>query len=414
MLELADPDVLMLLGATGAPEAAATAPVKSAPLRAASRSLDHAITIVTDRTAFDALGAEWLELEASAEGATLFQSFAWCRAVFDHHERHGHGFRPVVLTLRHAGRLLALLPLQTKAAGLAATLTGFGEPYQQYTDVVIAPDAPKNAAARLLEAACRIPNVSGVNLLKVRDNSPLAPLLAARHAIRSNPDAAPFVDLRPYADFKAYLSTRNAKTRKNMRNTKNRLARGGALDHRVLSDPGEISELIARTHAGRERWLAAQGLTSRAFRDPTFGEFAAAVGGGKGGLSVMAMSLTLDGRPIADQWGFVHNGRYYAYVATWAPEHEEASPGKLHLEQVIRACHERGIAVADFLMPAVPYKFTWTDDAVAVADYALPLSLGARLRFSLWSARVRPFLKRTAMKLPATARSRLARVLLRR
>lgn len=413
MLELADPDVLMLLGATGAaPDAAATA--KPAAARAASRSLDHAVSIATDRAAFDALGAEWVELEASAAGATLFQSFAWCRAVFDHHQRHSHEFRPLVLTLRHAGRLLALLPLQMKVSGLSATLTGFGEPYQQYTDVLLAPDAPRTAAARLLDAACRVRGVSGIDLLKVRDDSALAPLLAARRAMRTNADAAPFVDLRPYPDFKAYLSTRNAKTRKNMRNTKNRLARGGTLDHRIMSEPAEISELITRTHSGRERWLAAQGLTSRAFRDQSFGEFAAAVGGGKGGLSVMAMSLTLDGRPIADQWGFVHNGRYYAYAATWAAEHEEASPGKLHLEQVIRSCHERGIAVADFLMPAVPYKFTWTDDAVAVADYALPLSLGARLRFSLWSARVRPFLKRTAMKLPAGTRRRLAKVLLRR
>jgi CelD/BcsL family acetyltransferase involved in cellulose biosynthesis len=129
---------------------------------------------------------------------------------------------------------------------------------------------------------------------------------------------------------------------------------------------------------------------------------------------VLAMTLSLDGEPIADQWGFVHQNRYYAYVATWAPEHEEASPGKLHLEQVIRACHERGIGVADFLMPAAPYKFTWTDKAVAVADYALPISLRARLQLSLWTGRLRPLLKRAALRLPADLRGRLARLLLRR
>jgi CelD/BcsL family acetyltransferase involved in cellulose biosynthesis len=128
----------------------------------------------------------------------------------------------------------------------------------------------------------------------------------------------------------------------------------------------------------------------------------------------MAMSLTIDGQPVADQWGFVFNGRYYAYVATWEPEFEEASPGKLHLEEVIRACHERGLGVADFLMPAARYKFTWTETAVPVADYALPLSLGARLQFSLWSAHLRPWLKRTALKIPAGLRSRIANLLLRR
>jgi CelD/BcsL family acetyltransferase involved in cellulose biosynthesis len=410
MLELADPDVLMLLGATGAHDATTATATSS---RAALRSFDYAICVAADRAAFEALATDWTALDGMAEGATFFQSFAWCRAVFDHHQRSGRDFDPLVLVFRDRGQLLGLLPLQLKKSGLAMIATGFGEPYQQYTDVVLAPNAPAHAAARLLDAACRLPKVSGVNLLKVRDDSALAPLLAARQAIRSNEDAAPFVDLRPHADFKAYLSTRNAKTRKNMRNTKNRMARGGTLDHRVMSEPAEIAELIARTHAGRERWLAAQGLTSRAFRDPTFGDFTAAVGSGMKGFSVMAMSLTLDGRPIADQWGFVHNGRYYAYVATWVPEHEEASPGKLHLEQVIRSCHERGVEVADFLMPAARYKFTWTDDAVTVADYAFPLSLGARLQFSLWSGRVRPFLKRTAMKLPSSIRSHLAKVLLR-
>ena len=411
MFELADPDVLTVVG--GALGVRNPATVRS--WRVAGARGDRAISVATDRAAFDALEAEWTELDGIAEGATFFQSFAWCRAVFDHQERFGRDFQPLVLTLRERGRLMALLPLRRSPSGFAATATGFGEPYQQYTDVLLAPDAPKNAAARLLEAACRLPRIAGINLLKVRDDSALAPLLRARNAIRSNEDAAPFVDLRPYPTFEAYLATVNAKTRKNMRNTKNRLARDGVLDHAVHTDPAEIAALVERAHAGRERWLAAQGLTSRAFRDPTFGEFAATVGGGStGGLSVMAMSLQLEGRPIADQWGFVHNGRYYAYVATWAAGHEEASPGKLHLEQVIRACHERGIAIADFLMPAVRYKFTWCSEAVAVADYALPVSLAARLQFSLWSARLRPLLKRTAMRLPASARSRIAKVLLRR
>jgi CelD/BcsL family acetyltransferase involved in cellulose biosynthesis len=232
--------------------------------------------------------------------------------------------------------------------------------------------------------------------------------------LRSNEDAAPFVALSPYPDFKAYHATVNAKTRKNMRNARNRLARMGALSHEVVTHPAQIETLVARAHAGRERWLEAQGLTSRAFRDPSFGSFARSVVRSESGLEPLAMSLTLDGRPIADQWGFVFNGRYYAYVATWAPEFEESSPGKLHLEEVIRACHQRGVAVADFLMPAARYKFTWTEAAMPVADYSLPLSRRARWQFALWSGGVRPLLKRAALKLPPGLRSRIARVVLRR
>jgi CelD/BcsL family acetyltransferase involved in cellulose biosynthesis len=373
-----------------------------------------AVGIVSDRTAFEAMQEEWRALEAGAASPVIFQSFAWCRAVWEHHARHGRRFDPFILTVHERGRLAGLLPLKRERSGFARILTGFGEPYQQYTDVLLSDEASRSAARRLVDAACQLVGVDGLNLLKVRDDSALAALLAEKGAIRSNADAAPFVDLSPFADFTAYYATRNAKTRKNMRNARNRLARGGRLAHRVLSGPADIDALVTRAHAGRERWLDQLGLTSRAFRDPTFGAFARALAAPGSGVEVLAMSLTLDDKPVADQWGIVLNNRYYAYVATWAPEFEEASPGKLHLEEVIHACHERGIAVADFLMPAARYKFTWTETAMPVADYALPLSLRARLHTSLWSGRVRPALKRLALKLPAGLRSRAARLLLRR
>lgn len=389
----------------------------SVPLAAATRVGAHeppAVGVVSDHAGFDAIEKEWLALEAVADNPRLFQSYAWCRTVWDHHRRHRRRFSPAVLTLRERDRLVGLLPLQRTTSGFTRILTGFGEPYQQYTDVLLSPDASVAAARHLVDAACRMAGIDGIALLKVRDDSPIAGLLAERGAVRSNEDAAPYVDLTPFADFAAYHATINAKTRKNMRNARNRLARSGELVHRVLSDPVEIDALVARAHAGRERWLDAEGLTSRAFRDPTFGAFARSLAAPGSGVAVMAMSLTLDGRPVADQWGLVFSNRYYAYVATWMPEFVEASPGKLHLEEVIRACHERGIAVADFLMPAVPYKFTWTDKAMPVADYSLALSPRATLYATLWTGRLRPLLKRLALRLPSSVRSRVARVVLRR
>jgi len=412
MIEFADPDLMTLIGSvTGTRTASAWRAAPAAGIRA----LAPGVGVASNRAAFEALADEWQELDRRSATPSLFQSFAWCRAVFDHHEGHGADFEPRVVTLHSRGRLVGLLPLAQKRFGLARIATGFGEPYQQYTDALLAPDAPKDAAARLLDGACRLPGSDGLHLLKVRDDSALAPLLAARKAIRSNEDAAPFVDLSPFADFKAYHATVNAKTRKNMRNARNRLSRDGVLTHRVLSEPADVTALVARAHQGREHWLEAQGLTSRAFRDATFGAFSRTIAQPKdSAISVMAMSLMVDDKPIADQWGFVFNDRYYAYAATWAPEFEEASPGKLHLEEVIHACKERGVAVADFLMPAARYKFTWASEAMPVADYAIPRSLSARLAFSLWAGRLRPILKRAALKAPAGLRSRVAKLLLRR
>ena len=410
-MDVADRAPVALFAGTGSPASAA---IRTRTAYKTPTGENSDVRVLVSRAEFDALSDEWRELEQQAAGAIFFQSFEFCRAVWDHHQRNGHNFQPVILVLRIGGRLAGLLPLQQVGPNSSFILTGFGEPYQQYTDILLAPGAPDDAARRLLESARALKGCDGFNFLKVRDDSALAPLLRAMNAIRSNDEAAPFVDLRPFPDFKSYLSTINSKTRKNMRNARNRLARDGALDHRVLTEAADIDALVTRAYEGRERWLEQQGLTSRAFRDPSFGAFSHAASQKDSGLHVLAMSLTLGGRPIADQWGFIFNGRYYAYLATWAPEFEESSPGKLHLEEVIRSCHERGIGIADFLVPAVRYKFTWTDQAMPVADYALGLSWRSRLMFGLWAGTVRPVLKDLALMLPPSIRGAITRIVLRR
>lgn len=392
------------------PALALITPAARKALRVAAAVPASVLQVISERSAFDRLEAEWVALETSAQAAVVFQSYAWCRAVWDHWSDLQRPFEPRILVARDQGRIVGILPMKIAGRGPLRIATGFGEPFQQYTEALLAGPRREEVAASLVAAALRLPGLDGVEFLKVRDESPLAAALAARGATQSNADAAPFVDLRPFAAFEDYHATVNAKTRKNMRNSRNRLSRSARLEHRVLTDPDEIGGLALRAHAGRERWLSQVGLTSRAFREPSFAEFAKRLACGQAGVTVLAMSLELDGAPIADQWGFVFNGRYYAYVATWDPAFEESSPGKLQLEDVIRVCHAGGLGIADFLMPAVRYKLTWTDQAMGVSDYAVSLSWRGRLHRSLWTGRVRPVLKRAMLALPKGVRSRLTSV----
>ena len=169
--------------------------------------------------------------------------------------RNGQAFEPLD---RHAARSAAGSSASCRCSasrsGLMRIATGFGEPYQQYTDVLIAPDAPANAAERLLDAACRL-GCDGLHLLKVRDDSPLAPLLAARGAIRSNEDAAPFVDLTPFPISRPTIprSTRRRARTCATRATASRAR--GELAHRVLDRPGG-DRRAGRARACRPRALA--------------------------------------------------------------------------------------------------------------------------------------------------------------
>jgi CelD/BcsL family acetyltransferase involved in cellulose biosynthesis len=367
-----------------------------------------AVSVATDRREFDALATEWRALEASAPGALLFQSYDWCRAVWDHWLRNARAFEPRIVVARQGGNLVGILPLQIVRRGPLRVATGFAEPFQQYSDAVLATDQDEHVAVALLTAALRLEGCDSLEFLKVRDDSALAGPLKANGAVQAGREGAPYVELSPFAEFADYHATVKAKTRKNIRNSRNRLTRSHRVEHRVHTRPEEVRALVARTHQGRERWLQELGLTSRAFREPTFPSFLDGLASERNGIEVLAMSLEADGQPMADQWGMIFNGRYYAYAATWEPAYEEFSPGKLHLEDVIRACHARGISTADFLMPAVRYKLTWAETVMPVTDYALPCSWMGRIYSSFWIGALRPELKRLVMALPDAMRSRLA------
>src|SRR5690606_34071645 len=110
------------------------------------------------------------------------------------------------------------------------------------------------------------------------------------------------------------------------------------------------------------------------------------------------------GETIAEQWGFVHRGQYYAFVASRDFTHSEESPGKLHLGEVIRACSERGITRCDLGVPAMPYKLTWATDTVPVHDYALPVNATGWVVLHLWDGWLRPLLKSLLLRMPVAPR----------
>lgn len=379
--------------------------------RAVQRTIvfGEAEAIVT-RDGIEAIAAEWSALEARAKSVTLFQSFGWTRAVFDFESRRDADFAPVVVTLRQHGRLVAVLPLQRIRTRFRSALTPIGGVFGQYAEMLTEPGIDAKTALReMLRAALRVRPVDMVSFLKVRGDSVLATALPDGALRTGSEEAAPFVELAGYPDFAAYFQTIKAKTRKNMRNARNRLERDGALTHHVATTRDETLGVIARTLAGRAGRLRDQGLTSRAFTDPAFADFCASLAD-REDIELLAMSLRHNGQPIAEQWGFVHQGRYYAYVASRDFEASDESPGKLHLREVIETCAERGVQTADLLVPSMPYKLTWATGVTPVRDYAVPVTLKGRLGVVIWDRWLRPVAKRAVLGLPKGVRAGLMRV----
>ena len=368
------------------------------------------VEVVRTREAFDAMAPQWERLEAGADGAVLFQGSGWARAIFDFEAARGNTrFDPVVVTLTEGERVVAILPLERISSHSRVVLTALGHAYSQYSDALIAPGLdPRIAVARLLRAAITAAPCDMVSFLKVRSDSLLAKGMPDNHMVTGTEQGAPYVALDGFEDFAAYFQTIKAKTRKNMRNDRNRLERDGAVTHHIAGTAEEKLGVIERTLSGRANRLKDQGLSSRAFRDGSFLDFCAALPN-RSDVTIMAMSLQHKGRPIAEQWGFVHGQRYYAFVASRDFERSEESPGKLHLGEVIEACCNRGLSGADLMVPVMPYKLTWANEVVTVSDFALPVTPRGVLVILLWDKTLRPLLKSAVLRMPQRLRGFLVK-----
>jgi CelD/BcsL family acetyltransferase involved in cellulose biosynthesis len=367
----------------------------------------YIVTPLATPAEIEAIAGEWSELERRCARPIFFQSATWsmlaCRVFAD---LQGTSFAPLVLAVRRGPELVAVAPLRVVRRGPLRLAVDLTDPFGQYGDVLIADDADAETIVSEIIVALRATNrVDALLMRRVRADSPVRSVLGRGGFEASAHDGAPFVDFRAFPTFESYHGTVNAKSRKNLRNLRNRLARVGAVTSRVFSVE-EIDQAIELSLAGRLRWLDEQGLTSTAFDDPAFRTFVERVAelGRRGEIPLLAMGLYCGDVPVSLQWGFVHGGRYYAYVAARNPEFDAYSGGRLHLEDVVHTCHGRGIAVCDFLAPAVRYKLTWTDEVTPVVDVAFPFSIMGRVVLDVWNRRLRVTAKKYYSRLPASLR----------
>jgi CelD/BcsL family acetyltransferase involved in cellulose biosynthesis len=399
------------------PVAFAPGSLQSRVVRPAPRAVDPASTLcvelVRDRAAFDRVSADWQDLEQASEGALVFQSAAWARAVLAFEQERGNAaFAPVIVTARRGGRLLAVLPLQLIRAQGRRALVPLGDGFAQYAGIVASGDMDAEPViAQMLRAATTGTGCDVVLLRKLRADSALRAALPA-NAISIGPDlGAPSLTLTAWPDFEACHKSLKSKSRKLMRNARNRLERTGVLDHEVATSAEAYAGVVQRTLSGRAARLKSQGLTSRAFADGGFSRFCALLAERRPGYpGILAMSLTHDGVPIAEQWGLVHQGRYYAYVASRDFERSDVSPGKLHLKEVVQTAYAQGLHTVDLLPPVMPYKKVWARDVAEVRDYAIPVTLLGRIVTTVFDAWLRPLIKSLLLKLPPHVRALMTSV----
>lgn len=380
------------------------------------------VEILDLREALAQIGDDWRALECQLDQATVFQSVAWASSVQGWLETQAEGRdeaigvhdHEVVITRNKDGVLTGVWPVQVERHFGLQFAVALGEPFNQYSDILIAPDIERSVVIDAMVIALQsLGRFAGVIMRKVREDARCVSRISELGRKLSNA-AAPAVDLRPYDGFAAYHKTVKTKTRKNLRNARNRLERDAQqVVHVVHEDRDAISAVAARAYELRAKRLARDGLSSRAFMDSGFERFIETLCGTTHpahALQLVAFELRLGDEMLSLQWGFVDRGRYYAFMAVRNPDYDSQSPGRLHLEDVIRSCADMGVEVVDFLAPDVDYKRTWSTEVVPVRDYGIAFTAGGRFVLSGLMGAPRRFARAGFDRLPDGVRAVIIRL----
>jgi len=355
------------------------------------------VSIYEGADAVEQASPAWRLLEGA--GTTSFQSLAIARAVARAHVARGE--RPRVVVVRDNGRPVVVFPtVICRFAGLM-TARFLGDPFIQYGDALVAPDAtPAHLAAAWSAAAD--PQVVRLGLFRrVRADSRLASLLTHR-ATTIGSDEAPFVDV-------GGGETSNGRHARERRRLRRRLAEQGPLGFEVQQGPAAIG-ILQETLALKRAWLVERGLPSTVLGNTHWEEvlFAAAAGG-SGVLT--AARLTVGGATAATEIGLADDKTWYAYVAALVPAFAKFGPGHVLMDDILMWCAETKRTIYDLLPPSQPYKHALATGRVAVNDYAIafgPLGHAAAL-----AVRGLPAAKRLAAALPLGLRQKMVGAYLR-
>ena len=209
------------------------------------RAVNH-VEILDLNKALELVSEEWLALEQQSEQANVFQSVAWATAVHRWLRLNESSDRDrdhqVVISRNKDGNLTGVWPIQVERCLGRPFVVALGEPFGQYGDILIAPEVERAAVVDAMVIALQsLDRFSGVLLRKVRDDARCVSRVSELGQVLKIAKA-PAVDLRDYESFAVYHKTVKAKTRKNLRNARNRLERDNVkLTHVVHRDVEALS-----------------------------------------------------------------------------------------------------------------------------------------------------------------------------
>ena len=294
------------------------------------------------------LEPEWWDLWRRSRAATPFQSPAWQLPWW-------HAFQPgrlCTVTVRRAGRLVALAPVYLEDGAHGRRLLPISIGVSDYLDLLIDPGEPEASAAltkavhdlvpdwRMWELEELMPEAAGLRV----------PAPRGTKGDLTGQSASPVLD----------LVRENAippRKRRKLRMAENRVARrGGVVAGIGPEGVTAFLDHLVRLHGAR--W-ATRGENGVLADDPVRRFHALALPRlAEAGLARLWM-LTIAGQVVGAYYGLQDATRAYAYLGGFDPGFSFESPGTVLIGHAIETARREGAAEFHFLRGQETYKYEW-------------------------------------------------------
>jgi CelD/BcsL family acetyltransferase involved in cellulose biosynthesis len=316
-----------------------------------------------------AVGPAWSALWQSLDGF-IFQSHAWISAWWDTVPDQEQRSLRIGLLWREE-RLVAVMPLAICRRKGLRFLEWAAASYTDYGDILAAPDCSDQTLQSLMSHLCRL---GGFDLAYL---SRLLPQAAARKLTRRGlagvslqPNHRQEISYRVAGEWQTgsqWFDGQSKKARQNYRRGVKLIEQTGTLRFRLMRPDEPLQPVLDRLSALKRKWLADNALQSDLYIDgaATLAALVAAIA--EAGI-LRIFVLECQDVAIAISINFVQHGTMMAFVTTYDPDFERASPGVLLMTDYIKWSIDHGLHTVDFLCGAEPFKHRFATQSVCLTS----------------------------------------------
>jgi CelD/BcsL family acetyltransferase involved in cellulose biosynthesis len=213
------------------------------------------------------------------------------------------------------------------------------------------------------------------------------------------------MDLSAFDDEDAYQARYSRVQRRRRRRIANALQNLGPVSFYKVTHGSEFNEVCDILISHKQEWIDQRGLHTSALYCEGMGGFLKMLAQHQSSeLRPVISVLSTGDRPVSFELGLRYRGRHCAFITAHDPQLTDLSPARLHMDRSQRLALNDGAVTFDLMVPGDPYKSSWSDGAIKVCDYALPISVLGQAYYHFYIMRLRPLARHIYLTAPGKLR----------